>query len=131
MDLAKTTSNLDNNVDLEIYELEDNVNYCATFHYHMYGTDDMRLQFRSSRDVLWEKRGRKFFICFCTHKVISKILGTEQQGRKQWYKLRMAVYLHVSTLENIKLFFFLHSPRSWDETRREILAGNLSDVSRY
>ena len=70
MDLAKTTSNLDNSVDLEIYELEDNVNYCATFYYHMYGTDDMRLQFRSSRDVLWEKRGRKYFMRFLTYLVV-------------------------------------------------------------
>ena len=84
MDLAQTTSNLDNSVDLQISEVEDNVTYCATFYYHMYGTDDMVLQFRSSTDVLWEKRGRKCFICFCTHTGVSKILGTKHQAHKQW-----------------------------------------------
>ena len=62
IDLPKTTSNLDNSVDLKISEVDDNVEYCVTFYYHMYGTDDMVVQFRTSTDVLWEKRGRKSFV---------------------------------------------------------------------
>ena len=53
---------------LEITELEEMVDYCLTFYYHMYGSNSVRLKVSNSwGHSHWSKRGRKSILYVFVH----------------------------------------------------------------